>query len=77
MISEGVCRERKDETGTLSFRGFDGAQYVSPLPILVSSIFAFIAERPLESHWRCMTNKREKMNEINEINVLMAKLWAG
>ena len=30
-ISEGVCRERKNETGTLSFRGFDGAPVRFPL----------------------------------------------
>ena len=52
----------------------DGVQYAPLLRRMVGRMvgaLATILRRPL-SHWRCITHRREK---INEINVLKAKLW--
>ncbi len=47
-----------------------GVQYAPLLRRMVGAS-ATILRGPL-SHWRCITHRREKINEINE---LMAKLW--
>ena len=68
---KGGCQEKERKQGHSVFRELNGALVRLPLA-KIGQQRPYVHSVDRQSHWCCMTHRREK---INEINVLMAKLW--